>query len=132
MGTLKTFLDSKKISSKQIATTSKRIETWDATSRTLLVKRFDKRGDKELAAKKYSELEIGKPAQMGRGVSQKQVDAAIAETPVARKVRSKILRAVNTLLTAKKEAAVDMKALFEGSKHKAGKKPKEEAAAAKK
>ncbi len=132
MGTLKTFLDSKKISSKQIATTSKRIETWDATSRTLLVKRFDKRGDKELAAKKYSELEIGKPAQMGRGVSQKQVDAAIAETPVARKVRSKILRAVNTLLTAKKEAAVDMKALFEGTKHKAGKKPKEEAAAAKK
>ncbi len=70
-------------------TTSKRIETWDATSRTLLVKRFDKRGDKELAAKKYSELEIGKPAQMGRGVSQKQVDAAIAEMPVARKVRSK-------------------------------------------
>lgn len=132
MGTLKTFLDSKKISSKQIATTSKRIETWDATSRTLLVKRFDKRGDKELAAKKYSELEIGKPAQMGRGVSQKQVDAAIAETPVARKVRSKILRAVNTLLTAKKEAAVDMKALFEGTKHKAGRKPKEEAAAAKK
>lgn len=128
MGTLKTFLDSKKITSKQIATTSKRIETWDATSRTLLVKRFDKRGNKELAAKKYSELEIGKPAQMGRGVSQKQVEAAIAETAVARKVRSKILRAVNTILTAKKETAVDMKALFEGTTHKPGKKAKEETA----
>ena len=58
---------------------------------------------------------------------RKQVEAASAEVAVSRKVRAKILRAVNTILTSKKEAAVDMKALFEGTKAKPGKKPKEEA-----
>ncbi|MDX2011257.1 MAG: hypothetical protein SFW67_13745 [Myxococcaceae bacterium] len=127
MGTLKSFLESKKISAKQVHTTSKRIETLDAGSRTLLVKRVAKRADKETAAKKYEELNLAKPAQLGRGVSEKQVVAAIDEKPVARKVRTKILRAVNTILTAKKETAVDMKALFEGTTHKPGKKPKDEA-----
>jgi hypothetical protein len=127
MGTLKSFLESKNISAKQVHTTSKRIETWDAESRSLLVKRVSKRADKETAPKKYEELNIAKPKQMGRGVSTKQVEAALAEQPVARKVRSKILRAVNTILASKKEAAVDMKSLFEGTKHKPGKKPKEEA-----
>jgi hypothetical protein len=127
MGTLKNFLESKQISPRQVHTTSKRIETWDAESRTLLVKRVAKRADKERAAKKYDELNLAKPKQMGRGVTEKQVQAAIEDKPVARKVRSKILRAVNTLLTSKKESAVDMKTLFEGTRHKAGKKPKEEA-----
>jgi predicted rRNA methylase YqxC with S4 and FtsJ domains len=43
--------------------------------------------------------------------------------PVARKVRAKILRAVNAILVKKGEPAADMKALFEGSKARAGKKP---------
>lgn len=127
MGTLKSFLESKKISTKQVHTTSKRIETWDAESRTLLVKRVAKRANKEQATKKYDELNLAKPKQLGRGVTLKQVDAAVADTAVSRKVRSKILRAVNAILTSKKETAVDMKALFEGTKHKPGKKPKEEA-----
>ena len=121
MGTFKSFLESKKITSKQVQDTSKRIETWDAASRTLLVKRVAKRQNKELATKKYAELELKKPERMGRGVTLKQIDAAAAEVPVARKVRTKILRAVNTILAAKKETAVDMKALFEGTKHRAGK-----------
>ncbi|MBE2251931.1 MAG: hypothetical protein IAE78_20520 [Myxococcus sp.] len=125
MGTFKSFLESKKISSKQIHDTSKRIETWDADSRSLLVKRTAKRKNKELAAKKYEELDLKKPERMGRGVTAKQVEAAAAEVPVARKVRTKILRAVNTILTAKKETPVDMKALFEGSTARAGKKPKD-------
>lgn len=126
MGTFKSFLESKKISSKQVHDTSKRIETWDADSRALLVKRAAKRRNKELAAKKYAELDLAKPSRLGRGVTVKQVDAAAAEVPVARKVRTKILRAVNTILAAKKESPVDMKALFEGTKHRAGKKAKEE------
>ena len=125
MGTLKSFLESKKITTKQVHTTSKRIESSDAAARVLLVKRVAKRANKELAAKKYAELELAKPTSMGRGVTVKQVEAASAEVAVSRKVRAKILRAVNTILTAKKEAAVDMKALFEGTKHRAGKSTKE-------
>ncbi|PZR04786.1 MAG: hypothetical protein DI536_33640 [Archangium gephyra] len=123
MGTFQTFLSSKGITAKQIATTSSRIEAFDDTSRALMGKRWKKRTNKETATKKYAELEIGKPAQHGRGISEKQVIAASKDVAVARKARSKILKAVNAIITKKGEAAVDMKALFEGTKARAGKKP---------
>ncbi len=126
MGTFSTFLSSKSITPKQIAITSKRIESFDEASRGLMQKRWDKRYNKDTKDKKYAELNIGKPAQHGRGVSEKQVVAASKDVPVARKVRTKILRAVNTLITKKGQPAVDMKALFEGTKARAGKKPVDE------
>ncbi|MFZ5438490.1 MAG: hypothetical protein ACOZQL_00710 [Myxococcota bacterium] len=126
MGTFQTFLESKSITPKQIAITSRRIEAFDETSRDLMQKRWGKRYNKETKDKKYTELNIGKPAQHGRGVSEKQIVAAAKDVPVARKVRSKILKAVNAILTKKGQPAADMKALFEGTKARAGKKPVEE------
>jgi hypothetical protein len=123
MGTFQSFLSSKSITPKQIAITSRRIETFDEASRDLMQKRWGKRVDKETAPKKYSELNINKPAQMGRGVSEKQIVAASKDLAVARKVRTKILRAVNVILTKKGQPAADMKVLFEGTKARAGKKP---------
>lgn len=123
MGTFQEFLSSKSITPKNIAITSRRIETFDDASRGLMAKRWTKRHSKETADKKYAELDIGKPAQHGRGVSQKQVELAAKDAAVARKVRSKILKAVNVILTKKGQGAVDMKALFEGTKARAGKKP---------
>lgn len=123
MGTFQTFLESKSITPKQIAITSRRVETFDEASRALMQKRWDKRYNKETKDKKYAELNIGKPAQQGRGVTEKQVAAAAKDVPVARKVRSKILKAVNVILTKKGQPAADMKALFEGTKARAGKKP---------
>ena len=41
----------------------------------------------------------------------------------ARKARGKILRAVNVILAKKSQPAADMKALFEGTKARVGKKP---------
>ena len=123
MGTFQTFLTEKSITPKQIAITSRRIETLDETGRALMGKRFTKRTTKETADKKYAELNIDKPAQAGRGVSEKMVAAAAKDVAVARKVRSKILKAVNAILTKKGQPAADMKALFEGSKARVGKKP---------
>lgn len=123
MGTFQTFLSSKSITPKAIALTSRRIEAFDEKSRALMGKRWNKRRDKEMAAKKYVELDIGKPAQHGRGVSEKQINLAAKDLAVARKVRAKILRAVNIILTKKGEPAADMKMLFEGSKARPGKKP---------
>jgi hypothetical protein len=126
MGTLKTFLESKSITTKQLVETSRRVESLDAAGRTLLVKRVAKRKDKENAAKKYAELNLAKPSGLGRGVSEGQLTAALGDKAVAKKVRTKIHRAVNAILAKKKEAAVDFKAIFEGSTAKAGKKKKEE------
>jgi hypothetical protein len=123
MGTFKTFLESKSITPAQLAATSKRIELPDLESRQLLVKRAAKRRVKETAAKKYSELDIAKPKTAGRGISQQQIEAALAEKEVSRKARGKILRAVNAILVKKSEPATDMKVLFEGTKARAGKKP---------
>lgn len=123
MGTFQTFLTSKSITPKQIAITSRRIETRDEASRAIMQKRWGKRHNTETASKKYAELEIGKAAQLGRGVSQKQVEAAAKDVAVARKVRTKILKAVNAILTKKGQPAADMKVLFEGSAPRVGKKP---------
>ena len=123
MGTFQTFLTSKSITPKAIAITSKRIETFDETSRLLMGKRWNKRHVKETADKKYAELNIAKPAQYGRGVTEKQLAAAAKDQLVTRKVRGKILKAVNTILTKKGQPAADMKTLFEGVKARVGKKP---------
>jgi hypothetical protein len=123
MGHFKSFVESKGITAAQIATTSRRIEAVDDASRTALEKRAAKRRDKDTATKKYAELNLAKPATSGRGISAKQVEAAIAEKEVSRKARGKILRAVNVILAKKSEPAADMKVLFEGTKARAGKKP---------
>lgn len=123
MGTFQSFAEASGITAQQIALTSRRVEAADEVSRALMMKRAAKRRGKETAGKKYAELGIDKPAHLGRGVTEVQVNAALAEKPVARKVRSKILRAVNVILEKKGKPAADMKALFEGTKARAGAKP---------
>lgn len=125
MGTLKSFLDSKSITEKQLILVSGRLETFDEADRALMVKRSAKRRDKEQATKKYEELSLTKPKAMGRGLTALQLSAAVADKPVARKVRTKILRAVNHVLSKKSQPAADMKALFEGTKARVGKKTEE-------
>jgi HSP90 family molecular chaperone len=122
MGTFKSFTESKGLTARNIAITSRRIEALDAESRSLLRKRALKRATKEHEGKKYEELGLKKPSALGRGVTEVQVNAALADKPVTRKVRAKILRAVNTILAKKGQPAVDMKALFEGVPARTGKK----------
>jgi hypothetical protein len=129
MSTLKTFLESKKISAKHVAIASNRTEAWKDGDDVLREKRAAKRRNEP--EKKYAELEIGKP-NTGRGVSEKNVEAAVAGKAVPRKVRAKILRAVNTILTTKKQPVVEMKALWEGSEVRKGKGAEKKEDAAKK
>ncbi len=126
MGTLKTFVDSKGITEKHVLFASNRTEQGGNASRKLRDARVKKRRSKELAEKKYAELNLAKPKTM-RGLSSQQWKAALADKPMSTRVRAKILRAVNAVLSTKKQAAVDMKALFEGTTVRAGKKPKESA-----
>jgi hypothetical protein len=94
----------------------------------MLNARSKKRRTKDLAEKKYAELNLAKPKTM-RGVSAQQWHAALADKPLSTRVRGKILRAVNAALATKKQPAVEMKALFEGTTVRIGKKPKEAAKA---
>jgi hypothetical protein len=126
MGTFQSFIESHKITAEQIARISSVVESRDAAAKALMVKRVSKRRNKETAAKKYAELNIAKPAGLGRGISAVQVNAAALDKEVPKRARTKILRAVNHILTSKKQTAVEMKTLFEGIKAKVGKSTKAE------
>lgn len=124
MGTLKTFIDSKGITDKALFTASRRVEAGGTEARWAQSTRTKKRRLK--MEKSYAELNMPKP-KSDRGLSASQIAGALADKPLPKKVRAKVLRAVNAALATKKQPAVDMKAIFEGSTVKAGKKPKEAA-----
>jgi hypothetical protein len=131
MGTLKTFVDGKGITEKHVLFASNRVEQGGNQSRSLRDARVKKRRNKELAEKKYAELNLAKPKSM-RGLSAQQWHAALSDKPLSTRVRAKVLRAVNAALASKKQPAVEMKALFEGTTVRPGKKAKEAKAGEKK
>jgi hypothetical protein len=126
MGTLKTFIDSKGITPKAIFVASRRVEAGGNEARTAQSARTKKRRLK--LDKPYAELNLVKP-KSDRPLSDVQINSAVNDKPLPKKVRAKVLRAINALLESKKQPAVDMKAIFEGTAAKPGKKPKEAAKA---
>ena len=124
MGTLKTFIDSKGITPKAISLASRRVEAGGNEARSAQSARSKKRRLK--MDKPYAELNMPKP-KSDRALSESQVTGAVNDKPLPKKVRAKVLRAINALLATKKQPAVDMKALFEGVVAKPGKKAKEAA-----
>ena len=131
MGTFKSFIESKGIKAEDLVGVSNSRERWGNDGRKLLVARVAKRRNADTKDKKYAELNLAKPTA-GRGISLHQVEAALEGKVQPRKVRSKLFKAVNEVLKAKKQPEVtDFKALFEGAEVKKGKAPKAAAAAAK-
>lgn len=123
---LKAFIESKGITEKAIALASNRVEAGGNEARSAQSARTKKRRLK--MEKSYVENNMPKP-KSDRPLSASQISGALNDKPLPKKVRAKVLRAVNVVLAAKKQPAVDMKALFEGVAAKAGKKPKEAAKA---
>lgn len=123
MGTFQQFLNDKQIDTVVIARLSSQLEAHSEEDRTLTQKRWAKRRDKDAQAKPYSELGLGKP-KSGRGVSAQQLQAAIADQPLPPRVRGKIVRAVNALLSKKGGQTVTPADLFGDIKPRKGAKPK--------
>jgi hypothetical protein len=129
MGTFKSFIDSKGIKGEELVGVSNSRERWGNDGRKLLSARAKKRRVADTKDEKYAELNLAKPTA-GRGISIHQVEAAVAGKPQPRKVRSKLFKAVNEVLKAKKQPEItDFKQLFEGAELKKGKAPKAAAAA---
>ncbi|MFB1479743.1 hypothetical protein [Corallococcus sp. RDP092CA] len=111
MGTFQQFLDSQKISPAVLLRRSRQLEAHSEEDRVLVRKRATHRRDKDPQQKPYAELGLGKP-RSGRGLSEQQLAAAREDKPLSPRVRAKLVRAVNALLTQAGAAAVDAKALF--------------------
>ena len=125
MGTFSQFIESKKITAPQIVRVSARLEASTIEGRKLSTGRATKRRNE--AAKSYADANLAKPPA-GRGVGLHQVNAAVADKELPRKVRAKLVRAV-TALVAKSGGTVDTKTLFGETVAKKGKKVEKAAAA---
>ncbi len=123
MGIFQQFLNDKQLDTRAISRVSARIEAHSDGDRLLTHKRWAKRRNKDTQGKSYAELGIDKP-KSGRGVSEQQLLAALADRPLPPKVRGKIVRAVNALLTRKGGEPVAPAALFGDIKPRAGAKAK--------
>lgn len=111
MGTFRQFLTEQQLTPDTLHRFSQRLEAHSADDRTLEQKRWARRRDKEQQTKPYAELGIGKP-KSGRAVSLQQLASALEDKPLPPRVRGKIVRVVNAVLTKKGAPAVDAKALF--------------------
>ena len=111
MGAFQQFLDDKKISPAVLLRRSRQLETQTEEDRVLKRKRSARRREKDTQTKSYADLGLGKP-RSGRGVSEQQLSALREDRPVSPRVRAKVVRAVNALLTQAGGTAVDAKALF--------------------
>ena len=123
MGSFQQFLNDKQIDTKAITRLSAQLEAHSEADVALVRKRWAKRRDKDTQGKSYTELGIAKP-RSGRGVSEQQLRAAIAEQPLPPRVRGKIVRAVNALLGKKGGESVTHATLFGDIKPRQGAKPK--------
>jgi hypothetical protein len=106
------------VTPEQIVAASKAMEVRSAEDRELATSRRQARQQD----KKLSEANIAKPA-LGRALTLKSVQQAIAGSSQSRIVRSKLVRALNQLAKAKKKTAVDAISLFGETKRRRGQPP---------
>ncbi len=106
------------VSAEDIVAASKAMEVRSADDRTLALERRQA----VKAGKKLSEAGLKKP-RLGRALTVKAVQQAIAGVPQSRIVRSKLVRALNQLAKHKKKEAVNAISLFGEAKRKKGEPP---------
>jgi hypothetical protein len=118
MSNLADFLNEKGITPDALAAQSKAMEAYNTNDRDLMVQRAAARR----AKKTYQEAEVPKPAKFGRGVTLRTLNDALKGASITKAGRKKITRAVNAMLSSKKEDAVELSQLFADAPARKGKK----------
>ncbi len=120
MANLSDILNEHGIKAADLEARSHALEAHGVEDRAALVKRQDARRNK----KSYADAGAAKPAHLGRGVSVRTIEAALAGHPIPRVGRKKIFSALNSLLTSQKKGALEFKAVFGDVPSRKGKKTK--------
>lgn len=108
MSKLGDYLKTNKIDARRVLSTSRAIEKQTADDAKLLAqKALMKAGKKD-----KDEAVLKAKPHSGRPVTQPMIDRALEGKPVPGPVKTRIVRAVNTLLTAKKKSAIKLQDLF--------------------
>jgi hypothetical protein len=107
MGVFADFQKEKNLPDAQLTGVSRMLERLSPADRELLRKRQAARK----AEKKYSEENLSKP-KSGRGITVQALGKARADQPLPRKIRSKIAKAVNTILQRRGQEQVKIDQIF--------------------
>lgn len=102
------FLATKKLDRRRIVIASKQLETLQPEDRVI---KLNKRRARGAEGGEGKEKETRKP-RSGRPVTDRALDAAMVGKAVSGPTKTRILHAVNRLLEQKKQAKVELKALF--------------------
>jgi hypothetical protein len=117
------FLKEQRIDSRRLIATSSKIEHLRPEDRAIrLAKRTARKS--EDAAKKKEGLAAKKP-RSGRALTPRTLHDALSGKALSGPVKARILRAVNGVLLQKKQAAVELSALFDAPEKKPEPKPTE-------
>jgi hypothetical protein len=104
------FLKANAIDSRRLLVASSRLERLERTDRALmLAKRLAR---KEGASDAIKEQAKGKRAHSGRPVTPRLIQSASVGKPLTGRAKTRLLRAVNHVLSQKKKDAVDLRAIF--------------------
>ncbi|MBK8172077.1 MAG: hypothetical protein IPK60_17275 [Sandaracinaceae bacterium] len=109
MTKLADVLKKNKLDARRLIATSKKAEGLRPEDRALKMLKSKAKGGDEAA--KTATAEAKKP-RSGRAVSKPTLDAALAGKAITGTAKTRITRAVNALLVAKKKAEVTMRDLF--------------------
>jgi len=108
MSKLSDYLKTNKIDPRRVVGVSRDLERQTADDRKLVAKKRDIKGGK---AEKDEAISKQKP-RSGRRVTQPAIDRAIAGTTLAGPTKTRIVRAVNAILVARKKPEVTFRDLF--------------------
>lgn len=108
MSKLGDYLKTNKIDARRVVAASRGLERQTAEDRTLVAKKSAIKAGK---AEKDESL-AGKKPRSGRRVTQPAMDRAVAGTAVGGPTKTRILRAVNAILGARKKPEAAFRDLF--------------------
>jgi hypothetical protein len=107
------FLQEKKIDPRRILVASTEIERHRPEDRAIKLAKWIARKSEDAAKKK--EGLAGKKPRSGRAVTQRTLTAALVGKPLSGPAKHRILRALNRVLSQKKQEPVEIGAIFEPS-----------------
>lgn len=119
---LEDFLKEKKIDRRRILAASTALERLEPNDRAI---RLAKKKARNSEDKKKEGKALEKP-KTGRPVTDRAMTAALAGQQISGPQKTRILRAVNHLLTQKKQEQVELSALFDPTPRPKKEKPKAE------
>jgi len=106
-----TFLKDNKIDPRRLLVTSKRVEKLGPADRRIKLQKRQSKANPAPAAAEGEKKAPAKP-KSGRPVTPRLLAAATEGKPVTGPAKTRLLRALNTVLELKKKPAVDLRAIF--------------------